>query len=318
MPSPPIALTIGNFDGVHEGHRALVAAARRAAGPGGIVRALVFEPHPRAILDPRSAPIRLVTAEERNSLLLAAGVDEVVSLATDRSLLALSPEPFVSKIIHEFGPSWVVEGSDFRFGRGREGDVRVLADLLAAAGRQLIIVPPVELPLASGIIVRASSSRVRELIRRGHVRDAARLLGRAPSLEGIVERGEQRGRQLGFPTANLRVPEVQIPADGIYAGRALEAGRLGHRAAAISIGTKPSFGGTQRVVEAHLLEEGGPLDRYGYALRLEFVAWIREQIRFESLPDLVAQIDRDCKLAREILSPSRRLAVSSASPAATS
>jgi len=312
------AITIGNFDGVHLGHAALVRAASHAA-PRSI--ALVFDPHPASILAPDRVPPRLSTFSQREQWLRALGVSEVHRLEPTRDFLAQTPEAFLAAVIDRYRPKFIVEGPDFCFGRERSGDIGTLCKLGPSMGFEPLIVPPVEQALDDLTLVKVSSSTIRWLLSNGRVRDAARLLGRPYQLSGTVVQAEQRGRAIGFPTANLAA-EQELPADGVYAGVAiLPDGR--RYPAAISIGTKPTFHAQhQRTVEAHLLLDpsttpvpGVPgssttpvpsvLSEYGWPLALDFTAWLRDQARFASLPALIDQLHRDCDRVRDLVpSPS--------------
>jgi riboflavin kinase/FMN adenylyltransferase len=284
-------VTIGNFDGVHLGHRAIVAAARDAAGPSGRVVAVTFEPLPVAVLRPESAPARLTDAAARRDLLLAAGCDEVVELDPRQGILKETPEAFVAGLRSRVPFDAVAEGGDFRFGAGRSGDVATLAAIGAREGFRAIEVAEGLEPLADGFLVPARSTSIRWLLSVGRVADAARLLGRPYSVAGTVESGDRRGRGLGFPTANVRAPGAALPADGVYAGEADADGRTWP--AAISVGTKPTFGGDRRTLEVHLVGCERPLDDYGWPVEVRFRRWLREQWRFPGPDALVAQLRAD-------------------------
>jgi riboflavin kinase/FMN adenylyltransferase len=311
MNPPRTVVTIGTFDGVHRGHAALVGRARElaeAAGHNTRVVTLAFDPHPASVLAPERTPARLTTFDQRARFLGAAGADEVVRLEPTGELLSLSPNAFVERLVAELHPAAIVEGPDFRFGHARAGDVTTLRSLGEELGFTVEVVPPVEAVLDDGSLVRASSSIARWLLQHGRVRDAAAVLGRPYEMVGTVERGDRRGRTIGYPTANLVSPNM-IPADGVYAGRAiLDDGR--ELVAAISVGDKPTFGGATRAVEAYILPDGDRpgqwstlpgLPEYGWGLRLRFEHWIREQIRFDGLPALLAQMERDCDRVRNIM-----------------
>ncbi len=269
----PRAVALGTFDGVHLGHRRVLEAAR-AAGPTPTV--VTFDPHPRLALGYEVE--LLTTLERRLELIEEARIEEALVVEFDLDLAQLSPEEFVETVLQPVGTEVVVAGANFRFGRGRAGDL----ELLERVGFDVRAVPLVE-----GI----SSSRIRDLLRAGEVDRAARLLGRSAEVEGTVVAGDARGGTLGFPTANLRVePDLLVPAFGIYAGAA-----GGHRAA-ISIGTNPHYGGEERRVEAFLLDFEG--DLYGERLVVELWRRLREERAFASEEELVAQIARDVEETR--------------------
>ncbi|MBY0311961.1 MAG: adenylyltransferase/cytidyltransferase family protein [Phycisphaerales bacterium] len=313
--SVPSVLCIGTFDGVHLGHRALIRRAREIADAhaGARVVALVFKPNPVEVLRPHAAPPRLSMFERRRDWLLSAGADVVERLEPTPELLDLSPEEYVRQTVERYRPIAFVEGGDFRFGRARAGDNRLLAELGGRHGFSVSVVEQVQVALTDHQLVPARSTIVRWLLSEGRVRDAARVLSRAFEISGTVVRGDQRGRTIGFPTANIETPTM-IPADGVYAARAhLPDGRV--MAAAVSIGTKPTFGEHGRAVEAHLLgldgsRIAGPgqgwktlpeLPEYGWAIRLEMLAWVREQVRFAGLDALLGQLRRDCERVCEIV-----------------
>ncbi len=303
----PTALTIGNFDGVHLGHAALIRRARELAGPSGRVVALSFDPHPASVLRPGHAPSRLTTFQRRGELLGALGADEVLPLVPSQDLLSLSPEAFVERVVREHGATRFVEGRDFRFGHKRAGDTTALKQFAAKLGASAEIVDPVRVALTDQSVCVASSTMVRWLLENGRVRDAAAMLGRPPELSGVVTRGDRLGRTLGFPTANIDC-DTALPADGVYAADALlDDGR--RFSVALSIGSRPTFDGVDRRVEAHLLgintgaAEWAPipgLPEYGWRVRLELTAWIRDQVRFANIDQLRDQLARDCDRARQI------------------
>lgn len=295
------ALTIGHFDGVHLGHRALVRAAREAAGPQGKVIVLAFDPHPLSVLRPADAPVRLSRFERRREWLLEAGADEVERLSPTRELLAQTSESFLAGLVGRHRPAAIVEGPDFHFGRDRSGSVQTIRDLAATHGYRAIVVDQVERALADHTIVPVRSSLVRWLVAAGRVRDAALLLGRPYELQGPVVGGEGRGgRDLGVPTANLDHDDLLLPADGIYAGRARAPDGTVY-AAAISVGTKPTFGRHPRLCEAHLIGYGGVPGHYGWTLTLEFHEWLRDQIRYTGPGPLIEQLQRDIERAAQTL-----------------
>ena len=255
------AVAIGTFDGVHRGHRRVIEAAEAAHLRPTVV---TFDPHPRAFFGNRVE--LLATIERRLELLEEAGVEDVLLLSFDESLALLDAEEFAESILRAAGAEVVAAGETFRFGRNRSGDL----DLLERMGFDVRRVPLVD---------NVSSSHVRRLLATGDVRHAAGLLGRPAEVEGVVVLGDQRGGTLGFPTANLAVaPDLLVPAFGIYAGSA-----LGHRAA-VSIGTNPHYGGTERRVEAYLLDYAG--DLYGRRVVVELWERLRDEAVFESEAEL--------------------------------
>lgn len=294
-------VTIGNFDGVHLGHAALIRRARRIAGDGGRVIALVFDPHPLSFLRPSATPARLSTFEQRRRWLSELRVDDVHRLEPTKELLSLSPEAFLEALVEEHHPSAIVEGSDFCFGKGRAGDVETLRELSSRFGYSAEIVPTVEGALDDELVIPVSSTNVRGLVREGRMRDAAALLGRPYEIVGRVVEGDRRGREIGCPTANLDTP-LLAPRDGVYAGLArLDDGRT--FPAAVSVGTKPAFGDDlPRAVEAHLLGWDGPIPEgapeYGWTLRLEVRHWLRDQAPYPSVDALMTQIKRDIERTR--------------------
>lgn len=306
-------VTIGNFDGVHRGHATLIERARALAGPAGRVVALSFDPHPKSVLAPGTEPERLTTFSQRIARLREAGADEVLRLEPDRALLGMSPEDFLEYVRASFSPIAMVEGADFHFGRGRSGHVEELRAIGARMGFAVEVVDPVEVVLHDDSIVTASSSIARWLLARGRVRDAAVVLGRPHEVTGEVVRGDQRGRGLGFPTANVRTEQV-APGAGVYACIAeLPDGRT--LPAAVHVGERPTIGDGLHRVEAHLLglptsydttgDGWSPidgLDENGWRLRLRFVSRLRDPIGFGSLDGLRAQLARDCDLAAARLS----------------
>lgn len=264
---------IGTFDGVHRGHRRVLETARAAGAP---VTVVTFWPHPRLVLGNRVE--LLSTLERRVELLEEAGVDEVLVVEFTPELAAREPADFAESLLRQIGAKVIVVGENFRFGRAAAGD----AALLERLGFDVRTVPTV-----TGV----SSTEVRGLLRKGDVGGAAQLLGRPPELEGTVVLGDQRGGTLGYPTANVSVPdELLVPAYGIYAGSA-----LGHRAA-ISIGVNPHYGGDERRIEPYLLDFEG--DLYGRRLVVELWRRLREERAFSSEEELVAQIARDVEEAR--------------------
>ncbi len=286
-------VSFGNFDGAHRGHAELARAARRLAGSGPAVL-VTFDPPPVTLLRPELPPrLPLTTLETRARRLEAAGATAAVALEADAGLFALSAEGFLDRIVlGVFGAASVVEGYDFRFGKAREGDAAKRRELCGARGVAVEIVPPL---LDGGEPV--SSSRVRRALTAGDVVTAARLLGRPYSVSGVVGRGAARGRTIGFPTANLEGVATLLPADGVYAGRAiLPAG--GAYAAAVNLGPNPTFGEGARKLEIHLLDFTG--DLYDALLALEFRQLLRGTRPFAGRNELVEQLRRDVAEVREL------------------
>ena len=289
------ALSVGNFDGVHLGHQALLRAARAAAGGDGQVVAVTFEPHPAVILR-GACPARLASPEDRRTWLLAAGATRVETIEPDARLLGLSPEEFISELSRRVPFDVIVEGADFRFGRGRSGDVHTLRDIGDRAGFRTIVVDEVEVPLCDGHLVPARSSTARWLLSLGRVADARRVLGRPHRISGEVVRGAARGRGIGYPTANIALGDVALPQDGVYACTVTLPGG-GRWTAAASVGTNPTFGACPRTLEVHILDLDHSTDLYGQRLQVDFDRWIRPMLAFPTVDALVAQMGRDCAVA---------------------
>jgi riboflavin kinase / FMN adenylyltransferase len=274
----PRAVAVGTFDGVHLGHQAVV----RAAVDTGLRAAVVtFHPHPRTVLGNRIE--QLATLERRLELLAECGVEDTLVVEFTPELARLEPEAFATRYLAAIGAQIVVAGENFRFGHRRSGDL----ELLRGRG-----IDAREVPLVEGV----SSSRIRQLVADGELGGAARLLGRPVEVDGIVVSGDQRGGTLGFPTANLRVePELLVARYGIYAGAA------GDRRAAVSIGVNPHYGGTERRIEAFLLDWEG--DLYGTRLVVELWQRLRDERTFASEAELIDQIARDVEQTRAAVRP---------------
>jgi len=290
------AVTIGNFDGVHCGHQALAAAAvERARSQGGTAVVLTFDPHPARLLAPERAPAALTTAAQKQELLAGLGIDVLAVLPFDARLAALTPAAFAERVLcGALAARHVVVGEGFRFGRGQSGDAAQLVDLGAANGFGVEAVGSVA---QGGEPV--SSSRVRDALARGAVDAARALLGRSYFVDGTVVVGDQRGRTIGVPTANLAPENEILPARGVYAARCrLADGRW--LSAVVNVGSRPTFGGGLLRVEAHLLDFAG--DVYGTALRVAFEQRLRDERRFAGREALVAQIQEDIARARALLS----------------
>jgi riboflavin kinase/FMN adenylyltransferase len=305
------AISIGNFDGIHRGHRSLLGMAERLRGsaPGGVA-VVTFEPHPLTVLRPADVPPRLTPLDVKESILAQAGVDTLVLLPPTKELLSLSAEEFWRILLNDVKPAHLIEGESFTFGKARRGTMQKLREWSAGTTVKLHVAPAVEAVLLNLSVVKVSSSLIRWLIALGRVRDAAICLGRPYQIKGEVVIGHQRGHTIGTPTANLRVDDQLVPADGVYAGRAVVDGTA--YAAAISIGTLPTFDGASRQIEAHLLGFSG--DLYGKLLRLDCIDWLREQRKFANLESLKEQIAKDIHNVRlrTSLDPSREIAAGAA------
>ena len=300
--TPPLAGTavaVGNFDGVHLGHaaivRRLVAVARERGVPAV---ALTFDPHPATIVRPGAAPPPLTTPARRAELLLALGLDGVLVQSADAALVALSAEAFYHAILRErLGAIAIVEGEDFRFGAGRRGDVQLLRELAAADAVAVEVVSPVI--VGAGPV---SSSRLRELVAAGDVAAAASLATSPYRLTGGVVTGAGRGAGLGFPTANLGGIATLLPASGVYAAvAAVAADERRWLPAAVNVGPAPTFGVEAATVEVHLVGFTG--DLYGQTLDVDFLARLRDTRRFASVEELKAQLAADVARAAAIAGP---------------
>lgn len=287
------AVAIGNFDGVHLGHLRIVQRLlERARSVGGPAIVFTFDPHPVRLLRPAECPPPLTWTERKAQLLAAHGVDKVVAYPTDEALLRLSARDFFKKIVRDaLDAKSMVEGPNFYFGHGREGDVRLLGQLTAEAGLTLDVVEPFEL---QGELV--SSSLIRRLIAEGEVARAAELLSAPYRIRGMVTHGAGRGAKLGFPTANLEAVDTLLPQQGVYAGRAWVEGES--QAAAIHLGPNPTFGEGQLKVEVHLIDYHETL--YGLPLEVEFLQRLRGIEKFENQQALVAQLQHDIAQARQV------------------
>ncbi len=286
-------VAVGNFDGVHAGHKALLDAAREMAGGAGPVIPVTFDPHPLQVLAPARYQPPLTTVAQRAELLQAIGADHVVVLQTTPELLALSPDYFFETIIQQaLAPRGMAEGFNFRFGKDRAGDNTLLRAMSAAAGIRFREVPAFEM---HGEPV--SSSRVRDALLAGDIGRATRLLGRRYRLTGTVVEGAKRGRTIGFPTANLGAVPTLLPADGVYAVRAWLDGQPWVGAA--HIGPNATFGETARTAEVYLINFTG--DIYGRPLAVDFAARVRGTQKFASAGELVKQMTADVDRAKTLL-----------------
>lgn len=289
---------IGNFDGVHLGHQAVIDLARREGeaigAPLGVV---TFEPHPREHFNPGAPPFRLMNAETRAHRLEKLGVQKLYELNFTTALSKLTAEAFCREVLSEgLGLAHAVVGEDFRFGAGRTGD----ADTLQRMGRELGFGVTIA-PLVESEVGRVSSTAIRQALSDGRPRDAARMLGHLHRIDGEVVRGDQRGRDLGYPTANMSIEGLHPPRFGVYAVLAdvLTGPHAGSYKGVASIGVRPMFGGDRPNLETHIFDFAG--DLYGEHLSVALVDFLRPEAVFDSVDDLVAQMDADSAEARRIL-----------------
>lgn len=307
LPAPCVGssktvVTVGNFDGVHLGHAAIIERLQQMALRRGAKSiALTFDPHPATVVRPGSAPAPLSTAARRAELLLNLGIDCVCVQPVVPAVINLSATAFFEQVLQQrLGAVGLVEGTDFRFGRGREGDVHSLATLCESRGLAFDVVAPV---LANDEVV--SSSRVRSLISAGDVAGAMAVLTAPYRLTGLVVEGAKRGRTLGFPTANLGEIPTLLPAPGVYAAVAMIPSRdkatstCTNHPAAVHVGANVSFGEAALSVEAHLIGFEG--DLYGHSLHVDFLQRLRETHRFESREALVSQLEADVHQASDVV-----------------
>jgi riboflavin kinase/FMN adenylyltransferase len=292
------AVAIGNFDGVHRGHQSVLALARAAAAARGASFGVVtFEPHPRSFFHPGGPPFRLMTAATRARRLAELGVERLYELNFDAALAALSAEEFARQILSAaLGVRALVTGADFRFGRDRAGDVALLRRLGPELGFDVAVAP-----LAADAAGDFSSTAIRAALAGGRPEEAARILGGWHRIEGRVERGDRRGRELGYPTANLALGDLHRPRYGVYATLVdvLDGPHRGRWLGASNLGERPTFGAQAPNLEAHLLDFAG--DLYGATISVALVAFQRPELRFDGPEPLVAQMARDVAETRSRL-----------------
>lgn len=292
-------VAIGVFDGVHRGHQQLIADAISGGisdGPATDVVVLTFDPHPAAVLAPGREPCLLLTLADRREALLAAGASRVEVVPFTAELSQWSAQRFIDDVVMPLNPATVCVGSNFRFGRAASADADDLVGFGAERGFTVAVVP-----LAADGSAALSSSRARELISQGRVTEAAAILGRPHRVVGPVVHGDARGRELGFPTANVRVDAAYcVPADGVYAGRLTVLSSDRAFEAAVSVGTNPHFAGNERRVEAYVLDAPDRFDVYDEQVRVEFLERVRGQQVFDSIADLIAAMGRDVADVRRI------------------
>jgi len=287
------SVAMGNFDGLHLGHRSVIDLARGTA-PLGIV---TFEPHPREYFTPGAAPFRLMNAEARANRLAKLGVDQLYQLPFDATLAAFTPEDFAREVLAEgLGVSHVVVGADFCFGKGRKGKASDLAALGDALGFRTTIAP-----LIRQADSEISSTAIRAALTEGRPRDAAAMLGHWHRIEGEVLHGEKRGRELGYPTANMSLAGLHLPRFGVYAVLVdiLTGPQAGSYHGAASLGVRPMFGVNIPNLETFLLDFKG--DLYGQHLSVALVDFLRPELKFDGLPGLITQMAADCDQARAVL-----------------
>ncbi|MCI5095499.1 MAG: bifunctional riboflavin kinase/FAD synthetase [Rhodobacteraceae bacterium] len=289
-------VAIGNFDGVHRGHQSVIELARQAA-PDAPLGVMTFEPHPREFFAPDAPPFRLMRAETRAHRLEKLGVERLYELNFNTALSSLSPEDFAKDVIAEgLGLSHVVIGADFCFGKGRAGTAEDLRDFGRQMGFGVTIAP-----LMAHSDKTVSSTAIRTALTEGRPRDAAAMLGHWHRIDGEVIGGEQRGRELGFPTANMSIEGLHQPAFGVYAVLVdvLDGPYEGSYHGAASLGVRPMFNGEQPNIETFLFDFSG--DLYGSTLSVGLVDYLRPEMKFDGLDALIAQMDADCAKARDIL-----------------
>ena len=294
-------ITAGTFDGVHRGHQTLVEKARFRAQKANLpLVAYTFDPHPASLFAP-TPPKMLMPLDRRISALRSVGVDRVVVEPFNRQFSQLAAEDWVLKYVHkQLNPSCLVVGFDFTYGKSRAGRVDTLREVGRRLGFDVEVVQPIKV---EGVVV--SSSEIRRCVQGGRVEDAARLLGRPHAIVGVVEPGEQRGRTIGFPTANVAPEHEQMAADGVYAGwlEILDGANAGKRWRAVTnIGVRPTFDGTRPTIETHILD--ARLELYGVRVAVELWKRLRGERAFKGPEALRAQIEVDVALAREELGSS--------------
>ncbi len=288
------AVAMGNFDGVHLGHRAVIDIARKHGAPLGVV---TFEPHPRDVLRPGSGPFRLMNAQARAHQLQRLGIDHLFELPFGPALSGLTAQAFARDVLHDgLGVAHVVVGADFCFGRGRSGTAADLQAFGTALGFGVTIAP---LLSDGGAVV--SSTAIRAALSDGRVQDAARMLGHWHRIEGPVLHGDKRGRDLGYPTANMSIAGLHPPRFGVYAVHVdvLDGPHAGRHDGVASVGVRPMFGENRPNIETCLFDFAG--DLYGATLSVALVAHLRDEVAFDGVPALIAQMDADSARARAAL-----------------
>ena len=294
IPLRGASAAMGNFDGVHLGHRSVINLACKAGVPLGVVS---FEPHPRSFFAPDSPPFRLMNVASKRHRLAKIGVDVLYDLPFDKALSSLTALEFVRDVLGAgLGISHLVIGEDFRFGKGREGDVAFLQKHGPEHGFTVAVAP-----LVSGENGPYSSTAIRAALAAGQPEEAAKMLGHWHRIDGVVEKGDQRGRELGFPTANISVEGLHLPRLGVYAVEfdVLSGPHKGRYHGAASLGVRPTFGRNAPNLETFVFDFEG--DLYGAEVSVALVSFQRPELKFDSLDALIEQMHKDCDISREIL-----------------
>ncbi len=294
IPVRGASVAMGNFDGVHLGHRSVINLARREGAPLGVIS---FEPHPRSFFAPDAPPFRLMNVASKRHRLAKIGVDVLYDLPFDKALSSLTALEFVRNVLGAgLGISHLVVGEDFRFGKGREGDVAFLQKHGPEYGFEVSVAP-----LVSGENGPYSSSAIRAALAAGQPEEAAKMLGHWHRIDGVVEKGDQRGRELGFPTANISVDGLHLPRLGVYAVHfdVLNGPLKGSYYGAASLGVRPTFGRNSPNLETFVFDFEG--DLYGADVSVALVSFQRPELKFDSLDGLIEQMHKDCDISRETL-----------------
>lgn len=290
------AIAIGNFDGVHKGHRSVIEQAKSLAHkhqkPSAV---LTFEPHPLKVLRPAIAPFQITDRETRRHLLSDTGVDYLFVIKFDKILSELTAEAFIEQVlVGYFKASYIIVGEDFKFGKGREGNIALLSELGAKHGFTLSAVN-----MHGNQEHTYSSSHIRHLLQLGEVEEAAEILGRPYVIEGMVVVGDKRGREIGFPTANISLANVLHPRFGVYVVSAISPENGTTYTGVANLGIKPTFSGEMPVLETHLFDFPKQGSLYGQLLRVELKKFLRPEQKFSTIEELIDQIRRDCTEAKQ-------------------